>query len=95
MYRLSSCGQPAVAPSFHTANYPIVVFSLGLSLPRLPYKAIVQWVAIFVYLVVTMDRPYDANIRVIPDGTLVFGVNSTQAQLDLDVDTRAKNSKHK
>jgi pimeloyl-ACP methyl ester carboxylesterase len=42
------------------------------------------------YIAVTIDHPYDGDIVVFPDNTTVFGLDFTDDQIPLAVDTRAK-----
>ena len=74
-------------------NFPVVLFSPGLGNSRLLYNAIAQSVASHGFIVVTMDHPYDADVVEYPDGTLISAANiSTDAQIILDVETRAKDA---
>ncbi|MCJ1454638.1 hypothetical protein MMC28_004991 [Mycoblastus sanguinarius] len=97
-FGLAVCGSQnttVASPSgnHRSGSYPVVLFSPGLGASRLTYSAIAQSVASFGYLVVTIDHPYDADIVEFPDGSLVFAFNiSTQAQLDLAIQTRAQDA---
>lgn len=69
---------------------PIILFSPAAGTTRLFYSTMAQQIASAGYIVVSIDHPYDADIVVFPDNTTVFGLNFTDDQIPLAVDTRAK-----
>ncbi|KAE8448721.1 hypothetical protein EG329_008936 [Mollisiaceae sp. DMI_Dod_QoI] len=69
---------------------PVILFSPAAGTTRLFYSAMAQQIASTGYVVVTIDHPYDADIVVFPDNTTVFGLDFTDEQIPLAVDTRAK-----
>ncbi|KUJ23651.1 uncharacterized protein LY89DRAFT_680363 [Mollisia scopiformis] len=83
---LQTCQQDPI----NHKQFPLLLFSPAAGTTRLFYSAIAQQIASTGYLVVTIDHPYDADIVVFPDNTTVFGLNFTDAQIPLVVDTRAK-----
>ncbi|MCJ1307242.1 hypothetical protein MMC25_000888 [Agyrium rufum] len=86
--RLSTCNDNTAA----AAHHPIVLFSPALGTSRFVYNALAQTVASAGYIVITIDHPYDADVVEFPSGRLVFGLNITDAMIDLAVDTRAKDA---
>ncbi|RFU34916.1 hypothetical protein B7463_g1373, partial [Scytalidium lignicola] len=93
---LQGCEMPAKStqhPHHKTKqpSYPPILFSPALDTSRLLYSAIAQQISSAGYVVVTIDHPYDADIVTFPDNRTVLAGNiSTDAQILLDVDTRAK-----
>jgi dienelactone hydrolase len=72
--------------------FPVVIFSPALGMTRLFYNAIARSVASFGYIVLSIDHPYDAEFLEYPDGSFVKGGNISDAQIPLDVDTRARDA---
>ncbi|KAI9041143.1 PAF acetylhydrolase family protein [Aspergillus affinis] len=70
--------------------FPVVIFSPALGTTRLFYNAIAQSVASAGYIVVSIDHPYDTEFLEFPDGSVVTAANISDAQIPLDVDTRAR-----
>ena len=88
---ISACRQNAsVGPLCNGNHQPIVIFSGGLGASRQIYSGMAQSVASHGYLVVTIDHPYDAYVVEYPDGTLVYGNITTDAQETLDLTTRVQ-----
>ena len=88
---ISACRQNAsVGPLCNGNHQPIVIFSGGLGASRQIYSGMAQSVASHGYLVVTIDHPYDAYVVEYPDGTLVYGNITTDAQEALDLTTRVQ-----
>ncbi|KAJ5472271.1 hypothetical protein N7530_006272 [Penicillium desertorum] len=83
----STCPEP---PKGRHLQFPVVVFSPALGTTRLFYNAIAQAVASAGYIVVSIDHPYDAEFLEFPDGSIVTAANITDAQVPLDVNTRAR-----
>ncbi|KAH8801527.1 PAF acetylhydrolase family protein [Xylogone sp. PMI_703] len=72
-------------------GYPLILFTPALGTSRLLYNALAQRISSAGYVVVTIDHPYDADIVTFPDNHTVLAANiSTEDQILLDVDTRAK-----
>lgn len=72
-----------------TQQYPVIIFSPGLSTSRLIYANLLQNVASNGFAVVSVDHPYDAAAVEFPDGRIVVGkVNISDIPLALD--TRAR-----
>ncbi|PVI04065.1 PAF acetylhydrolase family protein [Periconia macrospinosa] len=67
---------------------PLVIFSGALGTSRHLYNALLQNVAANGYLVVSIDHPYDADIVEFPDGTIIHGVNISDAEVELALSTR-------
>ncbi|KAK4869243.1 hypothetical protein LT330_006243 [Penicillium expansum] len=82
-----ACPQP---PKEHHLHFPVVLFSPALGTTRLFYNAIAQAVASAGYIVVSIDHPYDAEFLEFPDGSVVTAANISDAQVPLDVETRAR-----
>jgi pimeloyl-ACP methyl ester carboxylesterase len=74
----------------HTQNYPVALFSGALGTSRYLYSALAANIASQGYTVVTVDHPYDTDIVEFPSGKVVLGLNLSDAQIPLAVDTRAK-----
>lgn len=83
---LQTCQQE----SLDLPDFPIILFSPAAGTTRLFYSAMAQQIASAGYITVTIDHPYDGDIVVFPDNTTVFGLNFTDDQIPLAVDTRAK-----
>lgn len=71
-------------------KFPLLLFSPAAGTTRLFYTAMAQQVASSGYTVVTIDHPYDSDIVVFPGNTTVLGLDFTDDQIPLLVDTRAK-----
>lgn len=71
-------------------DYPIIPFSPAAGTTRLFYSAIAQEIASNGSITITIDHPYDGDIVVFPDNTTVIGLNFTDEQIPIAVDTRAK-----
>ncbi|KAJ5967008.1 Platelet-activating factor acetylhydrolase [Penicillium viridicatum] len=82
-----ACPEP---PKGHHLHLPVVIFSPALGTTRLFYNAIAQAVASAGYIVVSIDHPYDSEFLEFPDGTIVTAANISDAQVPLDVETRAQ-----
>ncbi|KAJ5593215.1 Platelet-activating factor acetylhydrolase [Penicillium hordei] len=82
-----ACPEP---PKGHHLHLPVVIFSPGLGTTRLFYNAIAQAVASTGYIVVSIDHPYDTEFLEFPDGSVVTAANISDAQVPLDVETRAR-----
>ncbi|KAJ5511062.1 Platelet-activating factor acetylhydrolase [Penicillium expansum] len=82
-----ACPQP---PKEHHLHFPVVLFSPALGTTRLFYNAIAQAVASAGYIVVSIDHPYDTEFLEFPDGSVVTAANISDAQVPLDVETRAR-----
>ncbi|KAF8854343.1 PAF acetylhydrolase family protein [Acephala macrosclerotiorum] len=83
---LQTCQQQ----SLDLPDFPIILFSPAAWTTRLFYSAMAQQIASAGYITVTIDHPYDGDIVVFPDNTTVFGLNFTDDQIPLAVNTRAK-----
>jgi hypothetical protein len=81
-----ACPEP---PKGHHLQFPVVIFSPALGTTRLFYNAIAQAVASAGYIVVSIDHPYDTEFLEFPDGSVVTAANISDAQVPLDVATRA------
>jgi dienelactone hydrolase len=68
----------------------VVLFSGALGTSRHLYNAISATIASKGYTVIAVDHPYDTDIVVFPSGKTVLGLNLTDAQIPLAIDTRAK-----
>lgn len=73
-----------------SVNFPVLLFSPAAGTTRLFYSAIAQQVASFGYRVITVDHPYDVDIVTFPDNSTVLGIDFTDAEIPLLVDTRAR-----
>ncbi|CRL20962.1 unnamed protein product [Penicillium camemberti] len=82
-----ACPEP---PKDHHLHFPVVLFSPALGTTRLFYNAIAQAVASAGYIVVSLDHPYDTEFLEFPDGSVVTAANISDAQVPLDVETRAR-----
>jgi dienelactone hydrolase len=82
-----ACPEP---PREHHIQFPVVIFSPALGTTRLFYNAFAQSVASAGYIVVSIDHPYDTEFLEFPDGSVVTAANISDAQISLDVDTRAR-----
>jgi pimeloyl-ACP methyl ester carboxylesterase len=71
-------------------NCPPILFSGALGTSRYLYSALAATVASKGYVVVTVDHPYDTDIVEFPSGAAVLGLNLSDAQIPLAVETRAK-----
>ena len=78
-------------------EYPIVLFSPGLTVSRLLYSTVAEAVATYGYIVITIDHPYDADVVEFPNGTIAKGAlsylnstNTTQEQLEKPVEIRVQ-----
>jgi dienelactone hydrolase len=72
-------------------NHPVILFSPELAGTRLFYNAIAQQLASRGYTIVTIDHAYDASIVTFLDNSTILAANiTTEAQILLDLDTRAK-----
>lgn len=72
-----------------TQEYPVIIFSPGLSGSRLIYANLLENVASNGFAVVSVDHPYDAAAVEFPDGRIVVGrVNVSDILVALD--TRAR-----
>jgi pimeloyl-ACP methyl ester carboxylesterase len=71
-------------------EFPVVIFSPAAGTTRLFYSAIAQRVSSFGYQVITIDHPYDADIVEFPDNTTILGLNFSDNQITLAVNTRAQ-----
>jgi pimeloyl-ACP methyl ester carboxylesterase len=80
---------PAEIP-WNLQNYPPILFSGALGTSRYLYSALAATVASKGYMVVTVDHPYDTDIVEFPSGAIVLGLNLSDAQIPLAVETRAK-----
>ncbi|CAI7621243.1 unnamed protein product [Penicillium pancosmium] len=83
-------GLPNEPPRGHHLHFPVVIFSPALGTTRLFYNAIAQAVASAGYIVVSLDHPYDTEFLEFPDGSIVTAANISDAQVPLDVETRAQ-----
>ncbi|KAJ5414943.1 hypothetical protein N7509_000041 [Penicillium cosmopolitanum] len=77
-------------PRGHHLYFPVVIFSPALGTTRLFYNAIAQAVASAGYIVVSLDHPYDTEFLEFPDGSIVTAANISDAQVPLDLETRAQ-----
>ncbi|KAJ5922879.1 Platelet-activating factor acetylhydrolase [Penicillium verrucosum] len=82
-----ACPEP---PRGHHLHFPVVLFSPGLGTTRLFYNVIAQAVASAGFIVVSIDHPYDTELLEFPDGSVVMAANISDAQVPLDVETRAR-----
>jgi dienelactone hydrolase len=82
-----ACPEP---PSGRHLQFPVVIFSPALGTTRLFYNAIAQAVASAGYIVVSIDHPYDTEFLEFPNGSIVTAANISDAQVPLDVNTRAR-----
>ncbi|KAJ5415040.1 hypothetical protein N7509_000138 [Penicillium cosmopolitanum] len=82
-----ACPEPPRGDHLH---FPVVIFSPALGTTRLFYNAIAQAVASAGYIVVSLDHPYDTEFLEFPDGSIVTAANISDAQVPLDVETRAQ-----
>lgn len=69
-------------------NFPLVLFSGALGTSRLLYNSMLQSVAAAGYLVVSIDHPFDADFVEFSDGTVIQGVEISDAELDMALATR-------
>jgi pimeloyl-ACP methyl ester carboxylesterase len=74
----------------HHSIFPTILISPAAGTTRLFYSAIAQEIAGSGFIVVTIDHPYDGDIVVYPDNTTIFGLDFTDDQIPLAVETRAK-----
>jgi pimeloyl-ACP methyl ester carboxylesterase len=74
----------------HSIQFPVVIFSPALGTTRLFYNAIAQSVASAGYIVVSIDHPYDTEFLEFPDGSVITAANISDAQVPLDIRTRAQ-----
>lgn len=72
-----------------TQEYPVIIFSPGLSASRLIYANLLENVASNGFAVVSVDHPYDAAAVEFPDGRIVVG-KANMSDIPLAVDTRVR-----
>ena len=82
-----ACPEP---PKEQYLHFPVVLFSPALGTTRLFYNALAQAVASAGYVVVSIDHPYDTEFLEFPDGSVITAANISDAQVPLDVKTRAR-----
>jgi pimeloyl-ACP methyl ester carboxylesterase len=71
-------------------HFPVVLFSGAMGTSRYLYSALAATISSNGYVVVTVDHPYDTDIVEFPSGQIVLGLNLSDAQIPLAVETRAK-----
>ncbi|KAL2831384.1 hypothetical protein BDW59DRAFT_157813 [Aspergillus cavernicola] len=71
-------------------NYPLLIFSPGLSTTRLLYNILAQAIASEGYIVLSIDYPYDIEILEFPNGNIIPSLDLTDTQIPLGVQTRAR-----
>jgi len=74
----------------YSEKFPLVLFSGALGTSRYLYSAIAATVSTIGYTVVTVDHPYDTDIVEFPSGDIVLGLNLSDAQIPLAVETRVQ-----
>ncbi|KAL3470871.1 Alpha/Beta hydrolase protein [Aspergillus californicus] len=82
--------QTCPRPSHPSLNYPLLIFSPALGTTRLFYNILAQAIASQGYIVLSIDHPYDTEFLEFSNGDIIFGLNLTDAQIPLDVHTRAR-----
>ncbi|KAL5448483.1 hypothetical protein PMIN05_001719 [Paraphaeosphaeria minitans] len=87
---LQSCTTPGTPRPCSSGIPPLVVFSGALGTSRIIYHSMLQSIAAAGYLVVSVDHPYDADIVEFPDGTIVKGVEISDAELEGALSTRVE-----
>ncbi|KAF1956472.1 PAF acetylhydrolase family protein [Byssothecium circinans] len=87
---LQTCSLSANRTSCFSGSLPLVVFSGALGTSRMIYSSMLQSVAAAGYLVVSVDHPYDADIVEFPNGTVITGVDISDAELETALNTRAE-----
>lgn len=70
-------------------EYPVIVFSPGLSASRLIYANLLENVASNGFAVVSVDHPYDAAAVEFPDGRILVG-KANMSDIPLAMDTRVR-----
>ncbi|KAJ4294332.1 hypothetical protein N0V90_008022 [Kalmusia sp. IMI 367209] len=87
---LQTCSLSANDKSCSSGSLPLVVFSGALGTSRMIYNSMLQSLAAAGYLVVSIDHPYDADIVEFPNGTVITGVDISDAELENALNTRTK-----
>jgi len=72
-----------------THEYPVIIFSPGLSASRLIYANLLENVVSNGFAVVSVDHPYDAAAVEFPDGRVVVG-KANMSDIPLAMDTRVR-----
>ncbi|KAK7729497.1 hypothetical protein SLS57_001984 [Botryosphaeria dothidea] len=85
---LSTASASCSASADH--SLPTLLFSPALGTSRHLYNLLAANLASRGYAVTTIDHPYDADVVEFPNGTLVYGLDFTDAQVPLAVETRAQ-----
>ena len=77
-------------PKVNQKALPLVILSPALATTRLFYSVMAQNLASSGYVVISVDHPYDVDIVTFPDNSTILGVDISDAQLPLALDTRVK-----
>lgn len=70
-------------------NQSTILFSPALGTSRHFYNILAATLASHGHEVVTIDHPYDVDVVEFPNGTLVYGLDFSDAQIPLLIETRA------
>ncbi|OCL13063.1 PAF acetylhydrolase family protein [Glonium stellatum] len=87
---LRTCIAPSSETRHNSNTFPLVLFSGALATSRYLYNAMAATVSSAGFLVVSVDHPYDTDIVEFPSGKTVLGLNLSDSQIPLAVETRAK-----
>lgn len=88
---LTMCNPNPITSRSNRAQYPVVVFSPGLSNSRLIYSSVAANLAAQGFVVLTVDHPYDGAIVEFRDGSFVLAANiSTDEQIATSLAVRTK-----
>ena len=87
---LETCAVASSGDRHQSDAFPLVLFSGALGTSRYLYKAMAATVSSAGFMVISVDHPYDTDIVEFPSGETVLGLNLSDAQIPLAVETRAK-----
>ena len=79
-FELQFCQAPSQPPK---TEYPVVIFSPGMTVSRLFSSAQAQSLASHGFTVITVDHPYESTVVEFPNGDVVYGFNVTDATDEL------------
>ncbi|KAF2814888.1 PAF acetylhydrolase family protein [Mytilinidion resinicola] len=82
--------QPTTKPLSNQRTNKVVLFSGALGTSRYLYSALIATVASRGYTIIAVDHPYDTDIVEFPSGKTIIGLNLTDEQIPLAVETRAR-----
>lgn len=76
-FEVEYCNASTILPQEHAAKkeFPVAIFSTGLSLSRLAYGVMARSLASLGYIILTVDHPHDALFVEFPDGSNITAAN--------------------